>query len=249
LSNIYSRLYLPENEIVSIGENFSELIMIQESVVSLSLLIPPKPRLPNIDDFSPVDTKPRLVEFFILPTYSYFGDYQILYDLKSQICYKAGDGNLNKLCITLCLKGKKLLEMMDDYPEARKFYMERSWQRRIEFRRRMKKFREQFEKLELETANQKSLGHRNDTVHEDSHDSDEDDSVIEDIEEDKNAKKRAQQLEKLINSNISKFYPIDKNEELENDIDTDDLEEISEEEKHQEDDLLDLLNEDNKKIS
>ena len=34
---------------------------------------------------------------------------------------------MNKLCITLCLKKNKLLEMMDDYPEARKFYMERSW--------------------------------------------------------------------------------------------------------------------------
>jgi hypothetical protein len=38
LSNIYSRLYLPENEIVCIGENFSEMIMIQESVVSLMLM-------------------------------------------------------------------------------------------------------------------------------------------------------------------------------------------------------------------
>jgi hypothetical protein len=35
--------------------------------------------------------------------------------------------------------------MMEDYPEARKFYMERSWQRRTEFRRRMRKF---YEKLE-----------------------------------------------------------------------------------------------------
>jgi hypothetical protein len=26
---------------------------------------------------------PRMVEFFILPTYSYFGDFQILYDLRS----------------------------------------------------------------------------------------------------------------------------------------------------------------------
>lgn len=197
------------------------------------------------------DNKPRLVEFFILPTYSYFGDYQILYDLKSQIHYKAGDGNLNKLCITLCLKKNKLLEMMDDYPEARKFYMERSWQRRIEFRRRMKKFHDSFEKLEMETANYRSVGggQRNDTMHEESHDSDEDDSVIEDIEEDRNAKKKAMQLEKLINNNISKFYPIDKNEELENDIDTDDLVEISEDEKQQDDDHVDLLNEDNKKIS
>jgi hypothetical protein len=76
-------------------------------------------------------------EFFILPTYSYFGDYQILYNLKSQLTYQAGDG---KLLVTLCLKKQKLLQMMEDYPEARKFYMDRAWARRSEFRRRQKKF-------------------------------------------------------------------------------------------------------------
>jgi len=45
-----------------------------------------------------------------------------------------------KLLITLCLKKSKLFQMLDDYPEARKFYMERAWQRRIEFRRRQRKF-------------------------------------------------------------------------------------------------------------
>ena len=38
---------------------------------------------------------------------------------------------------------------MDDYPEARKFYMERSWDRRTEFRRRMRKFYQEFEKQEI----------------------------------------------------------------------------------------------------
>ena len=57
------------------------------------------------------------------------------------------------------------------------------------------------------------------------------------------------QLEKLINNNISKFYPIDKDEELENDIDTEDLEELSEEEKQLPEDTMEILNEDNKKIS
>jgi hypothetical protein len=51
--------------------------------------------------------------------------------------------------MTLCLKKDKLLEMMDDYPEARKFYMERSWQRRSEFRRRMRKFYEQLEREQI----------------------------------------------------------------------------------------------------
>jgi len=51
--------------------------------------------------------------------------------------YKSGGG---KYLITLCLKDEMLLELMDEYPEARKYYMERAWQRRIEFRRMQKKF-------------------------------------------------------------------------------------------------------------
>lgn len=86
----------------------------------------------------PGEDEPSSYEFFLLPTFSYFGDYQILYDLKSQNIYKAADEG--KLLITLCLKKSKLFQMLDDYPEARKFYMERAWQRRIEFRRRQRKF-------------------------------------------------------------------------------------------------------------
>ena len=123
LSNLYSRLYLPENEIVTYGDTFEEMVMIQEGVVLLYLKLG---ELPS-----------QQFEFFVLPTLSYFGDYQILYDLKSQIQYKSGE---NKLLITLCLSREKLLDMMEDYPEARKFYMERAWQRRVEFRRRQKKF-------------------------------------------------------------------------------------------------------------
>ena len=37
LSNMYSRLYLPENDIIQYGEEFSELVMIQDGVVTISL--------------------------------------------------------------------------------------------------------------------------------------------------------------------------------------------------------------------
>ncbi len=37
LTNIYSKLYLPGNEIVGVGEPFSEMLMIQDGVVSVSL--------------------------------------------------------------------------------------------------------------------------------------------------------------------------------------------------------------------
>ena len=136
LSNIYSRLYLPENTIINQGERFKELIMIQEGVVSLQLKLG--------QDMNSEQ------EFFVLPTYSYFGDYQILFDLKSQIIYKAKE---NKLLITLCLSKDKLIELIDDFPEARKFYVERAWLRRIEFRRRQKKFIKELISLDLNQYN------------------------------------------------------------------------------------------------
>lgn len=68
---------MPDEVVVNQGSNFEELVMIQDGYVNLLL------RLDKNDDRS-------IQEFFILPTFSYFGDYQILLDLKSQITYKAG---------------------------------------------------------------------------------------------------------------------------------------------------------------
>lgn len=36
----------------------------------------------------------------------------------------------------MCLKKSKFKELMDDFPDARRFYYERAYKRRIEFRRR-----------------------------------------------------------------------------------------------------------------
>jgi hypothetical protein len=113
----------------------------------------------------------------VLPTYSYFGDYQILFDLKSQIIYKAKE---NKLLITLCLDKEKLLELMDDFPEARKFYMERAWLRRLEFRRRQKKFIKELISLDLNqytNPNKSDTENLNEKTEESSWISDDADSV------------------------------------------------------------------------
>jgi len=87
LSNINSRLYLPGNEIVGYGEELTELVMIQESVVSLHLRIDkvqmyedlPKQEMEGEEEKANFDfipgQGPKMLEFFILPTYSYFGDY------------------------------------------------------------------------------------------------------------------------------------------------------------------------------
>ena len=70
-SNIHSRLFLPGTCIVDFGDTFNEMNMIQEGLVTIST------RITNQDGIT------QVFEFFVLPTFSYFGDYQILYELKS----------------------------------------------------------------------------------------------------------------------------------------------------------------------
>lgn len=219
---------------------------------------------------------PRMIEFFILPTYSYFGDYQILYDLRSQIQYRAGDGNLNRLMIALCLKKDKLLEMMDDFPEARKFYMERSWERRTEFRRRMRKFYQKLQEKEIidkfmniKQKEEKKSEFQSEHDRESESDiylaQDEQDQEKSPIPEEeeiaefsfehekvldpelKEEKLKAREIKKLVQKDISKFYPIDRKDELENDFDSNELEEISDDEKNYGED--DFITDDNRVFS
>lgn len=185
-------------------------------------------------------------EFFVLPTYSYFGDYQILFDLKSQIIYKAKE---NKLLITLCLDKEKLLELMDDFPEARKFYIERAWLRRIEFRRRQKKFIKELIALDLNQYSKEKVNANNEAQK-----SDEssclsgDDSVESDQEAKKALVKKKGMIGDAINKNISRFYfNQDIEKELDEEFAPDELEDFSDDEI--EPDVEDMLKEDNKKVS
>jgi hypothetical protein len=53
----------------------------------------------------------------------------------------------------MCLKKNKFKELLEDYPDARKFYMTRAWARRSEFRRRAKKH-------ELKLKNLQNIGNK-----------------------------------------------------------------------------------------
>lgn len=185
-------------------------------------------------------------EFFVLPTYSYFGDYQILFDLKSQIIYRAKE---SKLLITLCLDKDKLLELMDDFPEARKFYMERAWLRRIEFRRRQKKFIKELIGLDLNQYNKEKISFANEDVKSDeSSCMSGDDSVQSDSEAQKALTKKKSMISDAINKNISRFYfNLDIEKELDEEFGPDELEDFSDDEI--EPDVEDMLKEDNKKVS
>ena len=114
LSSLYCRIYLPLSDIVQQGETFPELYLIYKGVVLLCL------------------PSPHPSQFFLLPTYSFFGDYQILMNLKSQINYRSGDTDNT---YTMCLKRGRFLKLMEDYPDAKRYYEKRARERRIEFRR------------------------------------------------------------------------------------------------------------------
>tara|TARA_B110000285_G_scaffold187784_1_gene213706 strand:+ start:391 stop:702 length:312 start_codon:yes stop_codon:yes gene_type:complete len=103
---------LPDENIVTYGEPIYDMVMIQESVVSCHLRVD-KPHLyrHKYEEFLHPH-KPIFLEFFILPTFSYFGDFQILYDLKSQITYRAANDKKYKLMIALCLSKENLMNLM-----------------------------------------------------------------------------------------------------------------------------------------
>ena len=100
MTNVYSRFYLPDKEIMLIGDSFSELVMVDGGVVTMWL------------DHSNGKTTSSY-QFFVIPTYSYFGDYQILFNLNSQIMFKSGP---NSLCRTMCINSDNLMNLMQKFP-------------------------------------------------------------------------------------------------------------------------------------
>lgn len=63
----------------------------------------------------------------------------------------------------------------------------------------------------------------------------------------KEEKLKAREIKKLVQKDISKFYPIDRKDELENDFDSNELEEISDDEKNYGED--DFITDDNRVFS
>tara|TARA_B110000285_G_scaffold231796_1_gene301297 strand:- start:501 stop:947 length:447 start_codon:yes stop_codon:yes gene_type:complete len=148
----------------------------------------------------------------------------------------------------MCLKNSKLKELMEDYPDANKFYRSRAWHRRIELRRRMKKHLQKLalknnvknkkakDKKEKEGVNDVGLDDKEDDSFEESHSSfedsedyeseeDNDNSDIGDISgsnSDSNENPAAnRKLKKQMNKKDKSkfFYDVDPLKELTNDID------------------------------
>lgn len=59
--------------------------------------------------------------------------------------FKAGDGDLSKILMTLTVTKERFLTLMDYFPEAKEYYKPKAEARRIEYKRLMRNF---YRKLE-----------------------------------------------------------------------------------------------------
>lgn len=95
ITHLYCRIYTPCSEIIQYGDKFPELYLIYKGSVSVQM--------------NTVGKNNTLVK---LPQYSYFGDYQILFGMKSQFNYRS---NEHHHTYTMCLKKSKFKEILEDY--------------------------------------------------------------------------------------------------------------------------------------
>ena len=95
--NMYCRIYPPEQTIIQYGENFREVFFITEGGVLLYNYF-------------------QIQDFMYLPQYSVFGDYQVLYNLKSNIVFKTADqkSDVKFMCVTK----KVFMNLCDFFPQT-----------------------------------------------------------------------------------------------------------------------------------
>ena len=113
-SQLYCRVFIANQTIVKKGEHFSELYLIFQGSVTLSLI------------------KKDMNEYFRLYSTNYFGDYQIMLGLRASECYKSSVENST---FTFCLKKKDLQDLISTFPDAKHLFLQRAYKRRVEFRR------------------------------------------------------------------------------------------------------------------
>jgi hypothetical protein len=116
--NMFARIYEPDLTMVSYGEKFRQVYFIQEGAVSMF-------------------NKFLIKDFMLLPPYSIFGDYQIICDLKSNICFRTA-----KHCAQtrfMCVDRKVFLNLCDLFPVTQENLKDRGLQKRLHYLKAMKR--------------------------------------------------------------------------------------------------------------
>lgn len=126
--NMYCRIYTPGKTVISYKSNVKEMYFIRQGLVEVY----------NNENDEKFKDKPILY----LPKYSYFGDYQILNSLKSNIVFKTlantpddkkGQTELLPDIIFMCIEKAKLIEFCELFPQTAENIKRRSLERRQRF--------------------------------------------------------------------------------------------------------------------
>lgn len=127
--SMYCRIYTPGKTVISYKSNVKEMYFIRQGLVEVF----------NNENDEIVKEKPILY----LPKFSYFGDYQILYNLKSNIVFKtlphSHDEKKNVPTdpmpdiIFMCISKNELQALCDLFPQTAENIKRRSLERRLRF--------------------------------------------------------------------------------------------------------------------
>lgn len=127
--SMYCRIYTPGKTVISFKSNVKEMYFIRQGLVEVF----------NNENDEVLKEKPILY----LPKYSYFGDYQILYNLKSNIVFKTlahtpddkkvGISEPMPDIIFMCIGKDVLNDLCDLFPQTAENIKRRSLERRHRF--------------------------------------------------------------------------------------------------------------------
>ena len=159
---MYCRIYTPGKVVISYKSNVKEMYFIRQGLVEVF----------NNENDEIQKEKPILY----LPKFSYFGDYQILSNLKSNIVFKTlspnndddRSGNSEPMpdIIFMCISKNELLELCDLFPQTAENIKRRSLERRQRFmlqkNTNSKRYKDKLDNKQKQDQSSTSIDNKND---------------------------------------------------------------------------------------
>lgn len=159
---MYCRIYTPGKVVISYKSNVKEMYFIRQGLVEVF----------NNENDEIQKEKPILY----LPKFSYFGDYQILSNLKSNIVFKtlspnndddrSGTAEPMPDIIFMCISKNELLELCDLFPQTAENIKRRSLERRQRFmlqkNTNSKRYKDKMENKQKQENSSTSIDNKND---------------------------------------------------------------------------------------
>lgn len=159
---MYCRIYTPGKVVISYKSNVKEMYFIRQGLVEVF----------NNENDEIQKEKPILY----LPKFSYFGDYQILSNLKSNIVFKtlspnndddrSGTSEPMPDIIFMCISKNELLELCDLFPQTAENIKRRSLERRQRFmlqkNTNSKRYKDKLDNKQKQDQSSTSIDNKND---------------------------------------------------------------------------------------